>query len=204
MKIKKFRIRPRLSTVGRILKSIMSVKHLPPEIESALPAEIASFLPKMMPAAFYQTWSRDEVPPALRDVVKEAGGRKVVALSALVATIGDEPEDALSEMLMNGETQRSQIASAVCEESADLSLQFLLRLLAEEAEGDDCEVSEPILIESGETLAETLNLLEAEHDGVTMDNAFHLSPRFTRVALVVWWPAARRKRSAPASKKRST
>lgn len=202
MKIKKFRIRPRVASVGRILKAIMSVKSLPPEIEQSLPAEIDAFLPRMMPTAFYQTWARDEFPPFLQEIVKQAGGKKVVALSALVATIGEEPEDALSEMLMNGETQHSQVATAVCEESADLCLNFLTRLLTEEAEGDDCDVSDPILVEPGETLAETLTLLEADQEGVSLDNAFHLSPRFTRVALVVWWPAARKKKAAP-QKKRS-
>ena len=102
---------------------------------------------------------------------------------------------------MNGESQRSQIVTAVCEESADLCLNFLSRLLTEEAEGDDCEVSDPILVEPGETLAETLMLLEADQEGVTLDTAFHLSPRFTRVALVVWWPAARKKKSAPPKKR---
>lgn len=203
MKIKKFRIRPRLATVARILKSIMSVKQLPADVESVLPTEIEGFLPKMMPTAFYQTWSRDEIPGSLRETVKDAGGKKLVALSALVATIGEEPEDALSALLMNGETQRSQIATAVCEESADLCLQFLIRLLAEEAEGDDCEISEPIPVPAGPVMADALMLLDAEQEGVLIDPAFHLSPRFTRVALVVWWPAARRKKAAPATKKRS-
>ncbi len=203
MKVKKFRIRPRLSTVARILKSIMSVKQLPAELESTLPAEIEAFMPKMMPTAFYQTWSRDEIPSSLQDILKEIGGKKVVAVSTLVATIGDEPEDVLSTMLMNGESQRSQIATAVCEESADLCLNFLLRLLIEEAQDDDCEVSDPIIVESGALLAETLALVEAEQEGVTIDTAFHLSPRFTRVALVVWYPAARKKRAPAAPKKRS-
>jgi hypothetical protein len=203
LKIKKFRIRPRVASVGRILKSIMSVKQLPDDIDSALPAEIDQFLPKMMPTAFYHTWSRDEVPGFLQAALKEGNPRKVVAVSALVATIGDEPEDALSTMLMNGETQRSQIATAICEESADLCLQFLLRLLTDEAHGDDCDVSEPLFLDSGEALAETLTLLEADQEGVTMDSAFHLAPRFTRVAIVVWWPAARKKKAAPAPKKRS-
>jgi len=203
VKIKKFRIRPRLSTVARILKAIMSVKHLPPDVESTLPIEIEAFLPKMMPTAFYQTWSREEIPSSLQDILKEIGGRKVVAVSTLVATIGDEPEDVLSSMLMNGESQRAQIATAVCEESADLCLSFLLRLLTEEAQDDDCEVSDPIIVESGALLAESLALVEAEQEGVTIDTAFHLSPRFTRVALVVWYPAARKKRAAATPKKRS-
>lgn len=203
MKIKKFRIRPRLQTVGRILKSIMGVKQLAPEVEASLPAEIDDFLPRMMPTAFYQTWSRDEMPSAFIDTLRHAEASKAVAVSALVATIGAEPEDALSDLLLNGETQRSQIASAICEESADLCMNFLLRLLADDARTDDCEISEPMAVTDSALLGETLKLLEAEQEDVNLDSAFHLTPRFTRVALVAWWPVARKKKASQSQKKRS-
>ena len=203
MKIKKFRIRPRLSSVGRILKSIMGVKHLPPEVEASLPGEIEDFLPRTMPTAFYQTWAREDMPAAFAETLKHAEASKAVAVSALVATIGAEPEDALSEFLLNGETQRSQVSSAICEESADLCLHFLMRLLADDAQTDDCEISEPISVTDSALLGTTLKLLEAEQEGVTFDSACHLAPRFTRVALVAWWPVARKKKSSQTSKKRS-
>ncbi len=181
----------------------MGVKQLAPELEASLPTEIEDFLPRMMPTAFYQTWSRDELPPAFAETLKHADATKAVAVSALVATIGSEPEDALSEFLLNGETQRSQVATAICEESADLSMHFLLRLLIDDAKTDDCDISEPIFIGDTALLAETLRLLEADQEGVTQDTAFHLTPRFTRVAIVAWWPVARKKKSSQYPKKRS-
>lgn len=203
MKVKKFRIRPRFSSVGRILKSIMSVKQLPPDVEASLPDECEKFLAHLVPTAFYQTWGRDEVPAAFRAALDAAGFSRAVAVTATLATIGSSAEEYLSGLLMNTETQRSQVVTAFSEESADLSLHFLLRLLSDEAKGDDCEVSEPIPVVTQPLMEETLSLLEADQEGVALDAAGHLSPRFTRVALVAWWPLAKKKRLTLAPKKKS-
>lgn len=204
MKVKKFRIRPRLSSVARILKAILGVRQLPAGVEESLPAESEEFLKHVVPAAFYITWSHDDVPAAFRPILQEAGLSKAIAVSALVATTGSEPEDFLSELLMNGETQRSQIVTAFAEDAADASLHFLLRLLADDAKGDDCELADPIIpVEDTFLLSETLNMLEAQQEDVLLDAAQHLSPRFTRVALVAWWPVSKKKRSPLPAKKKS-
>jgi hypothetical protein len=203
MKVKKFRLKPRLPTVGKILKALLSVKQLPAELEQSLPVESENFLECAQPAAFYQTWAKGEIPAAFAEVMKAAGINKPVAVSAVVATIGQEPEERLSQLLMSGETQRAQVVTAFAEESADLSLQFILRLLADDAHGDGCMISDPLLIDDTSLLAETLTLLEASQDGVSVDTAEHLSPRFTRVALAAWAPVSRKRQSAsaPAKKK---
>ncbi len=203
MKVKKFRIRSRISTVARILKAIMGVKQLPVDLEASLPMESEEFLKHAVPAAFYTTWSRDEVPAAFAPALQAAGLSKAIAVSALVATIGSEAEEYLSEMLMNGETQRSQVVTALSEDAADVSLQFLFRLLADDAKTDDCELADPILVGEPGLQSETLTLLEAQQEGVTIDQAGHLSPRFTRVALMAWWPVAKKKRNPIPAKKRS-
>jgi hypothetical protein len=203
MKVKKFRLKPRLPSVGRILKALLSVKHLPAELEQSLPTESENFMEHVQPAAFYQTWTKGEIPAVFADILKQVGIAKPVAVSAVVATVGQGPEERLSQLLMSGETQASQVVAAFAEESADLSLQFILRLLADDANADGCVISEPLLIDDAALLAETLTLLDAAQDGVTVDTAEHLSPRFTRVALAAWSPVSRKRQSfaAPAKKK---
>lgn len=203
MKIKKFRIKPRLPVVGRILKAVMGTRQLPPEVEESLPQEIETFRGQIIPNAFYLSWSRENIPVSFRPVLDAAGLGRAVAVSALVATIGSEPEDRLSDLLMNGETQKAQVATAVCEESADLAFLFLLKLLAIDAKTDDCEISEPLAVSDAGLLQETLTLLDAEQEGVAMDSALHLTPRFTRVGLVAWTPIAKKKRPIALPKKRT-
>lgn len=203
MKVKKFRLRPRVSVVARILKSIMGTRQLPSGVEESLPSETQNFLSHISPAAFYQTWSRENIPALFRDALASIERSAPVAVSGLVSTIGSEPEEYLTDLLMNGETQKSQIATAFCEESADLSFQFLLKLLANDAKSDDCEISEPVLITDSSLLQKSLELLNASQENITIDTALHLTPRFTRVGLVAWFPISKKKKSsAPLSKKK--
>jgi hypothetical protein len=203
MKVKKFRIRPRLSSVARQLKSILSVKQLPLELEDSLPKESELYLKYAVPTAFYQTWNRDEMPVPFRKVFTEDVLHSSVAISVVIASIGAEPEEYLSQLLMNGETQRAQIITAFSEECVELSFQFILKLLANDAKSDDCEISDPVVITDTALLQESLNQLEASQEGITIDTAQHLTPRFTRVALVAWTPISKKKRASALPKKRA-
>jgi hypothetical protein len=109
----------------------------------------------------------------------------------------------LAEPLMNGETVKAQLVTALAEEAADLAMNFGYKLLADDAKTDDCELTEPLAILSEPLLSETLELLQAEQEGIVVDQASHLTPRFTRVALVAWTPIAKRKRQPAPPKKRS-
>ena len=204
MKVKKFRIRPRLGIVARILRSMMSVRQLPQDLEESIPKEADDFLPHVVPVAFYQTWSKDDIPLHYREVLSQAGWEKAVAISALVATIGPSAEEYLSELLMSGETNKALLITALSEESADLALNFLFKLLSEDAFADDCDVSNPFPVTDSALLSETLLLTGAEQEGIHLDSVSHLTPRFTRVALVGWIPISKKKRLVPVQKKKSS
>jgi hypothetical protein len=203
LKVKKFRIRPRLPTAARILKSILSVKQLSPEIEESLVKESQDFGKNILPVAFYHTWAREEVPAPFKETLKSAGLDKAIAVSALASTVGSMVEEYLSELLMNGESVRSQIVTALAEDAADLSFQFLFKLLVDDAKNDDCEIAEPLPLPNDDLLTETLALLEADQEGIHLDQASHLTPRFTRVALAAWLPLAKKKRPTLQPKKKS-
>lgn len=202
LKIKKFRIRPRIPTVKRILKTLLDAKQLPKEIEESLPEVASEFVNQLVPVAFYETWTRDEMPEPFKFFLDEAGLGKAVSVTAMVATVGTLPEVKLSELLMNGETTRSHVISALSEESADLSLNFLTKLLAEDARQDDCDVGDPIMITEESFLSEVLLTLEAEEEDIHLDPASHLTPRFTRVALAAWVPVTKKKKQGFSAKKR--
>lgn len=202
MKIKKFRIKPRLNFVGKHLKSLLSVKQLPSGLEESLPEESQNFASQIVPVAFYQTFSNDDIPSDWLQSLKDHSAGKAVAVSALIATIGSPPEEKISALLLNGETQRAQVITALSEESADLAFQFLFKLLVGDAASDDCEVSAPVPVTEAPLLADVLTRLDAGQESVHVDSAAHLTPRFTRVALVAWIPVAKRKKIAAVSKKK--
>ena len=75
MKIKKFRIKPRLPSVGKVLKGLLGVSKLTPEIETSLPLEIQDFIPHLSPAAVYQSWSQENIPPSFQDASFQYDGK---------------------------------------------------------------------------------------------------------------------------------
>lgn len=181
----------------------MGVKQLPHDVEAILPDAVQAFTAKINPAGFYQTWAREEVPSQFRETIHAAGLHKAVSISCLIATAGAYPEEHLSQLLMNGETAKAQIATALSEEAAELSLNFLYKLLGDDAKSDDCEVAEPVAISTDPLLSETLQLMQADQEGIFVDQASHLTPRFTRIALVAWIPISKRKKQALPPKKKS-
>jgi len=196
LKVKKFRVKPRLSSVGRILKSLLSVSKLPPDIEAALPKESEEFLKNILPIATYKTWSGSDIPADFHAQLKEKGVDGAVALTALVVTVGAGPDETLSTLLLKGETTKAQLITALAEDTAEVALQFSLRLLVEEAENDECELSSVLPVSDSKTLSEVLLAVGAEKEGILVDSAGHLSPRFTRVGLAGWIPVNKRRRTA--------
>ncbi len=188
--------------VGKILKSLLSSKKLPPDLEESLPLEIQAATAHLSPSAFYRTWTKGEIPASLDKILADFNGDKAIAVSAVAATVGSQLEEKIAELLMKGETNRAHALAAIGEESADLAFNFVFRLLTEDAKSDDCEVSDPLPCPDPVDRQEALTLLEAGQEGIGLDTAGHLTPRFTRINLVAWWPASKKKRIASASKKR--
>jgi len=202
LKVKKFRIKPRLPVVGRILKGLLSTKKLDPQIESSLPLDIQSLSSQLIPVAFCQTWSSGELPSVVSNLLPVTHLEKSVAVTVAVATAGAQLEESISETLLKGEPIRSQVLTAIGEESADLAFQFISRLIQEEAQSDGCDLSEPVFLTQQEVLSDLFTELEAQTEGVFLDPAGHLSPRFTRVALLGWSPISKKKRTATLAHKR--
>lgn len=204
MKVKKFRIKPRLGIAARNLRVKMGLKQLPQELEESLAAESESLIPQLSPIAFYQTWNGEKIPARFIEALGEQGLKNAVAVSALVASIGSAPEDQISELLMSGETVRSQVITALSDEAVIQSFNFIYKLLSDDAKSDDCQTSDPLFLEQNkELLVETLEILDAKSENIELDSASHLNPRFTRVALVGWVPSSRKKRLVSTAKKKS-
>ncbi len=195
-KIKKFRVRPRASSVMRFLKLIMGNTQVTPELEKAVETEIHKVNDLYATAAVYQTFKHDEVPDwgdPLWDTADESG-TKPVAVTFFAVTIGTGLEYELGEAIGRGESLRSHILTSVAEESAEQAARFVYRLLGEEVKGESCALSERVDELSQEGRRNILSLLDSSKVEISLDNTGHLSPRFTRTGHVLWRPLSKKKR----------
>lgn len=190
--------------MGKLLKMALGSRQLPEELEQSLPHESEQFLKHVVPTALSHTWSVDEFDDALKGTFASFKNKETVAISAVVATIGPEPEELISASLMSGESHRAEVLTAFANESADLSLNFISRLLAEEAEQDGCVISDPIIISESLLVGSVVRCLEAVEEGISVDAAGHLTPRFTRVAIFSWTPLKKKKRQPALPNKKTS
>jgi len=179
---------------------MMAVKQLPEEVEKALSDESQLFISHISPLAFYRTWTGSKIPDNFRSLLERSDLAKPVAVSVLVATIGPHPDEMISKMLLAGETIKTQIWTALAEDAVELALNFIFKLLCEDAEKDDCDIPDLVMAGDEPILGEALELVGAGQENVRLENS-HLIPRFTRVALAAWVPVSKKKAPALAAKK---
>src|SRR5688572_25661581 len=95
LRIKKFRIRPRIHYVKRYLKPHLGEEANSQEMEIRLQEQNDRFIKTLTPFAFYQTWSHGEIPASISSLIQDEEAKKAVSISLLVATVGLGPEEQL-------------------------------------------------------------------------------------------------------------
>lgn len=195
-KVKKFRIAPRPASVLKNLKALTGQTQVTPELEQAVESEIRRAADLYATAALFDTFKPGKTPESLAPFwIKpaDAPGGEPVALTLYVATIGTPLEEAVGGALSRGESLISQVMTAVGEESAEQAAGFIGRLAAEESAQEGCELAPRKEASSPALRRDILSALGADKLGVSMDAADHISPRFTRVGGLLWYPPKKRK-----------
>lgn len=189
-KIRKFRLSPRPSSVLKNLKALTGRAQATPELESAVETEIGRASSLYATAALYDTFRPGKTPDSIVSLWRPPAGAPgaPVALTLYVATIGTPLEEALGGALSRGEALLSQVLTAVGEESAEQAAGFVARLAADEAAKEGCELSDRRDVPEADLRREVLSLLGSDKLGITLDGPGHLSPRFSRVGGLLWYP----------------
>jgi hypothetical protein len=192
-KIKKFRIVLRPSYALRHLRGLMGGAPVTPELERELVAEADRAKGLLSTAAVYATVKMAEAPDWAREMGREdPGPAEPVAVTFLVATAGPALEEEVGAVLGRGEALLGRLWTAVGEEAADQSAHFVNRLLQEEAKLESCELS-PWRDVPGNSRGALLDFLDAGRVAVCVDAEGRLSPRFSRVAAVLWRPTKKKR-----------
>ena len=194
-KIKKFRLSPRPSSVLKNLKALTGDAQSTPELESAMETEMRRAVDLFATAALYDTFDRGRTPESLAGFWEAPADAPAepVALTLYAATIGTPLEEALGGALSRGEALLSRVLTAVGEESAEQAAAFVTRLAAEQAAQEGCEVSPRREAPTPDVRRDVLSFLNSEKVGIVVDGAGHLSPRFTRVGGLLWYPPKKRR-----------
>lgn len=182
------------------LRALLEDPQTTPELETAVQAETQSALTLLDTAALYATYAPGQGPAWVESLLapsldEESGKERTpIAVTLYVSTIGPRLEETLAQALAQGEGLRSRILTAVGEELAEQSGHFVSRLLAEEAKNDACDLSDRRLLPEVDQTQALLEALDAARIPIAYDAGGHLTPRFTRLGYVLWWPPAKKRK----------
>jgi hypothetical protein len=190
-KIKNYKINLRQACILRILKNTTQVSQITPQLEEAVTNEIARVQAVSVPAAGFVTLMRDKVPAEL------AGNalNNWVAATFYLVTIGSKIESEIAEARSRGESILGNILHASAMEALEQSVNFIYRLVTDEAKDEECELSsrESLTLDES-SVVKFAELIDPEKIGVSAITGDNRSPAYTACGIIYWTPVKKRKK----------
>jgi hypothetical protein len=194
-KIKNFRVNLRPREIARWLKKERGVETTP-ELELTIAEAIKEARKWVTPAAVYTTLTRKTAEKTTTIAMPP----EAVALSVAVVSIGTGLE-AERKNAQPG-SPRDMLLSAIEQEALAQSLQFTVRLIGEQAEEEDCEMSSPVSVQEAPVASSLATLLGVARIGIQFDPSAPEPPPYVRVSYWFWTPAGKgpSRRAEPAGR----
>ncbi|MDI6641638.1 MAG: hypothetical protein QME68_04930 [Elusimicrobiota bacterium] len=192
-KIKKFKVNLRKREIIHNFKVTSSIKQITQELEDLIAKEIDRSVEYLSPASMFDTFQIDKATKDFKlNFAKEPD---ILAVSIIVVTVGDEIEKQIGTATSQGEQLRAQILNAIGIEACSSSLNFIYKLISDEAEKEECKVS-PIEKVQGDSARTIIKKFNTKRIGVYINDKNQILPEYTAVATVKWLPLKKSLKSA--------
>jgi hypothetical protein len=189
-KIKKFKINLRNREITRLLKKTTRVSEINSDMEEKVEAESRRLQRYIFPAAVYETIPRDKFPSELR--LREP--KNWVAATAYVVTVGDAIEKELKENRVKDNGESEAIAHTIALEGVEQSVNFIERLIRDEADKENCEISKEQSLDSKELLSKVFGIIPGEKIGASLSESGALCPQYSASGIIYWMPITKNKK----------
>src|SRR5262249_39080737 len=137
-KIKNFRINLRAREIGRLMKSQSQIQ-LTPALEASIEHAINDAKRLLQPAAVYTTLTRSTAEKATPLPLTDPA----VASSAIAVTIGPALEEEIKSASDRQDTLQTSLLTALRQEALQQAVQFIVRLIEDQAKEEECDMSAP-------------------------------------------------------------
>jgi len=194
-KIKNFRVNLRPREIARWLKKERGLESTP-ELELAIGEAVKEAKRWLTPAAVYTTLTRKTAEKMTTIPLPP----EAVALSVTAVSIGKGLQ-AERQSAESG-SMRGMLLAALEQEALSQSLQFTVRLIGEQAEEEDCEMSSPVSVQEAPVASSLATLLGVARIGIELDPSAPEPPPYVRVSYWFWTPAVKgpSRRAEPAGR----
>ncbi|OEG71745.1 hypothetical protein ATZ36_12980 [Candidatus Endomicrobiellum trichonymphae] len=188
-KIKNFRINLRIKEILSIIKKLVNVVELSVELEEEARQCYCFYSKFLVPSVVYETFSKEMLPFVYEKDVPS----KWLAESVFFVTIGDNLCEKYEKDEETFGEHTGKIISAVAVDALEQSKNFIQRLISNEAQGENCEISRSIDIPP--RLYETAaGCVPADKIAISAKDG-KLNPRYSECGLFYWIPSKKKQKS---------
>ncbi len=189
-KIKKFKINLRSREIIRLLKKTTKIQEINSDIEEKVETESKRYQNFITPAAIYDTIQKDKFPKE----VLVSQPENWVAATAYFVTVGEKIENELKNIRDRKDMAGESIAHSIALEGVEQSLNFIGRLIKEEALNEDCETSKSNSIDSNKLFPKMFEIVSGEKIGINLSDKDVLNPIYSSCGIIYWIPIKKGKR----------
>jgi len=190
-KIKNFRIPLRAREIARWLKKERGLEATP-DLEVSIEQLIKEAKVWIEPAAVYSTLTRQIAEKTTTIAFPD----KAIAVSVIAVSIGTSIHQKRPEAA--SDPVREALLAALEQEALSQAVQFVVRLLQDQANEEDCEMSAPVSAQENVVVSALASLVGVQRIGVELVPTAPEVPSCVRVAWLFWTPIGKGGSRAPA------
>ena len=188
-KIKNFRINLREKEILRLLKKTLKIE-VTPQVQAALKAQCEQLQKIITPASIYATFQKDKLPLKLAFNAPD----KWIAATIFAVTIGKDFESVVAEEQSKSESMLSGITHCIGVEALEQSVNFIGRLISDEAKEEEGELSQKLIIADVSDIEVLCQSLPIVKIGVSFTQNSGVVPMFSSFGLYFWLPNKKKKK----------
>jgi hypothetical protein len=185
-KVKNFHINLRTKDIVRSIKRLSPNDEFSDDIEIDIKRACRYYLKFICPSVVYEVFTKDFSD---FNYDKDAPS-KWVARSVFFTTIGSLLEEEYKNNPSLFSRPGDNLISAIAVDALDQSKNFVCRLIASEAQEEDCDISRPVEIPN-EFYDRISQVIPIDKINMSLENG-ELIPKYSLCAMVYWTPAKKK------------
>ena len=177
-KIKNFRINLREKEILRLLKKTSKIE-VTPQVQGTVQTQSERLQKVITPASIYSTFQKDKLPLKLTFSAPD----KWIAATVFAVTIGGDFESEVKVAQGRNENMLLGITHCVGVEALEQSVNFIGRLINDEAKDEECELSQKVIITDVSDIEVLCKALPVAKIGVSFSQNSGVVPMFSSFGL---------------------
>ncbi|MDR1434302.1 hypothetical protein [Candidatus Endomicrobiellum devescovinae] len=185
-KIKNFKVTLRVKDISRVIRKLINAVDVSAELEETIQRSSRFYVKFLSPSVVYDTFSKESLPFVYEKDIPP----KWIAESIFFVTIGSALEEECKKNENAFGEHTSKIVSAIAVDALEQSKNFVQRIISNETQDENCEVTRAVDIGS-EYYEEVCKVIPVDKIGVSTEVGT-IYPKYSSAGLFYWIPSKKK------------